>query len=86
MISYKEYKQEVIASMHRLLLPEDYIEEIVEGGHLYADYLRDVWATEFLCTNQLSTDAYGYHMLYPDLPYTDEQLRKIFADARVLKE
>lgn len=76
MISYKEYEQEVIASMRRLHLPEDYIKEIVAGGHIYTDYHRDLWATQFLGTDQLSTDAYGYHLLYPDLPYTDEQPRE----------
>lgn len=86
MISYKEYEQEVIASMRRFHLPEDYIKKVVEGGHLYADYLDGTSADKFLGTDQLSTDAYGYHMLYPDLPYTDEQLRRIFTEAGVLKE
>ena len=78
-MTYEEYFREARESLLFYQLTEKYVKRILEGEYIRASYIQEVKVTEILGENQLSPSGFGFgcHMMYPDDPYTDEQLRRI---------
>ncbi len=82
MMNFEEYRKGAIESLRSYNLPKDYVDEVINGDYIRASYLEDVRSAELLGYDDVSPSDFGFgcHMMWPDPPYTDEQLDKILND------
>ena len=80
MMTYEEYRKGAIESLRSYNLPKDYVDEVINGDYIRASYLEDVRSAELLGYDDVSPSDFGFgcHMMWPDLPFTEEEMKRIF--------
>lgn len=69
-MSYKDFRHEVLEGLRGYRLPQAYLNELDRRGCIERAYLDDLSASGILGTDQTTPSGFVYacHMLYPDYP------------------